>query len=55
MFHFLEGMFKKGANTVCNLIYHAIHKEFESNYFGKIFLYSDGAGGQNRNYVMVLF
>lgn len=54
MFHFIEGSLKKGANTVCNLLYHALRHELEKNYRPKVFLYSDAAGSQNRNYLMVL-
>lgn len=55
MIHFMEGSLKKGANTVCNLVYHVIKKEIELNYYDKIFLYSDAAGGQNRNYLSMQF
>lgn len=55
MFHILEGALKKGSNTVCNLVRYVIEKEFEQNHYQKIFLYSDAAGGQNRNYLLVLY
>lgn len=55
IFHFLEGTLKKGANAVCNFVKYVIEKEFQQKHYEKIFLYSDAAGGQNRNYLIVLF
>ena len=31
MFHFIEGTLNKGANTVCNLLYHALRFELQKN------------------------
>lgn len=45
MFHFMEGSFKKCANSVCNMLQLAIYKELQAEYFNKIFLYSDAAEG----------
>lgn len=55
MFHLMGGSLKNGANTVCNPVYHVIRKEFELDYYNQIFLYSDAAGGGNRNYEILLF
>lgn len=55
MFHFLEGSYKNGANSVCNMVEYAIRKEFEPDSFNKIYLYSDAAGGQNRNYTTLQY
>lgn len=55
MFYFLEGTFKKGSNSVCNMLRYAILKELQLEYYDKIFLYSDAAGGQNRNYLMLQY
>lgn len=55
MYPFLEGFTKKGANTVCSFIYHALKKEFNRNKHTKITLFSDAAGLQNRNYTVLTF
>lgn len=55
MFMFMEGYFKKGANTVCNFVSHSILNEFKSQSYNQIFIFSDACGGQNRNYCMVGF
>lgn len=55
MFHCLEGNMKKGANSVCNFVEYVIKKELEQNYYNKIYLYSDAAGSQNRNYLALRF
>ena len=55
MFHFIEVMLKKGANTVCNLVYHVIFEQLKSESYNEIYLCSNAAGGDNRNYLMVIF
>lgn len=55
MYFFVEGKIKKGSNTVCNLIWDAIKKEFTINYYNKIFLFSDNCGGQNKSYLLLSF
>lgn len=55
MFYCLEGHMKKGANAVCNFVEYTLEKELQLNYFNKIHLYSDAAGGQNRNYHSLQF
>ena len=55
MYFFLKGKYKKGANTVCNLLYDTIRGELEIDYFNKIYLFSDGCGGQNKNYLVMIF
>ena len=55
MFHFMEGTYKKGANSVCNMVSHAIKCELKLNCYDEIFSYSDAAGGQNRNYTTLQY
>lgn len=55
MYFFTEGNFKKGCNTVCNLIWDAIKKEFTIDYYDKIFLFSDNCPGQNKSYLLLSF
>lgn len=55
MYLFLKGSAKKGANTVCSFIYHAVKEQFDKNKHSKIVLFSDAAGGQNRNYTVLTF
>ena len=51
----LEGLAKKGANTVLNFVYNVIMKEFDPRIHKKIVLLSDGCGGQNKNYLFMQF
>lgn len=55
MFFFIEGKFKKGPTTVCNFLYEAIQRELVTNCYNKIYLLSDGCGGQNKNYTVFAF
>ena len=55
MYLFMEGILKKGANTVCNLLFHSIQNELKLNYYNKIYLFSDACGGQNKNYLILCF
>jgi len=56
MYLFLEGKFKKGANTVCNFLLDAIERELKLlARYNKIYLFSDGCGGQNKNYFILSF
>jgi hypothetical protein len=54
MFYFLEGEFKKGANTICSFL-HYILKELINNETRQIIIFSDAFGGQNRNYIVLNF
>ena len=51
----MDGSLKNGTNTVCNLVDYAIINELKLEYRDKICLYSDAAGGQNRNYLMLQY
>lgn len=55
MFPFMEGYVKKGGNTVYNMVLHSILEKYKLNCYNKIFLFSDACGGQNRNYLVMLF
>ena len=55
MYLFMEGNLKKGSNTVCNFLFDSIQKELKLNYYNKIYLLSDGCGGQNKNYLVLSF
>ena len=55
MYFFSEGELKKGANRVCNMPYDAITREFKINCYRKVYLFSDGCGGQNKNYLVPSF
>lgn len=55
MFPMLEGISKKGANTVCSFIHHAIIKEFDNSKYDSVTLFSDGCPGQNKNYTVFYF
>lgn len=54
MFYFLEGEFKKGANSVCSFLYF-VFKEVINSKTNQIIIFSDACGGQNRNYILVNF
>ena len=54
MFHFMEGMLIEGANTVYNLLYHALRFELQKKCCNRIFFYFDAARLQKINYLMVL-
>lgn len=51
----MDGSVKKGANTVANMLYHAIKRELNLDLPDKIFLFSDNCGGQNKNYMLLIF
>ena len=55
IYFFFEGKYKKGANTVCNVLNDTIRRELEIGYFNKIYLFSDGCGGQNEKYLVMNF
>ena len=55
IFLILEGLAKKGSNTVINFVYHAIIKQLEANKHNRIILLSDSCGGQNKNYLFLQF
>lgn len=55
MFYCLEGNMKKGGNAVCNFVEFVLEKELKDNYYNKVLLFSDAAGGQNRNYNTLQF
>ena len=55
MYFFLEGELKKGGNTVCNMLYDAIKREYGHDHYDKIYLFSDSCGGQNKNYLVLSF
>lgn len=55
MYPYLEGIAKKGANTVCSFLHHSIQREFDPLVNSKIILFSDAASGQNRNYTVLTF
>lgn len=55
MFLIPEGLYKKGANTVCNFVYHVIKNELDPEKYVKVNLFSDACGGQNRNFMVVRF
>ncbi|KAJ8882794.1 hypothetical protein PR048_014608 [Dryococelus australis] len=50
MYH--EGEGRKGANEVCSFVYYYIHT-FMSSKVTELFLFSDGATGQNKNHTFV--
>ena len=54
MFPYMEGFYKKGANTVCNLLLNIITEETKIDCVNRIVLFSDACGGQNRNYSMMI-
>lgn len=55
MFPFLEGYFKKGGNTVFSLLLYVIYKELSYDAYNKICLFSYACGGQNKNYMLIVF
>lgn len=55
MFPCIEGFYKKGSNLVCNYLLNAISEELKLDHYGKIYLFSDACGGQNRNYNVLTF
>lgn len=55
MFFYMEGVAKKGANSVCAFLKHAIDRCFDKQRHKKIVLLSDACGGQNRNYTVFSF
>ena len=55
VYFLLEGFAKKGSNSVINFVLDAILKEFDPQKHDKIFLFSDGCGGQNKNYLFLHF
>ncbi|KAJ8671107.1 hypothetical protein QAD02_002366 [Eretmocerus hayati] len=55
MYFFLEGMKKKGTNTVCNFLLDSISRELALNYYDKIYLFCDSCEGQNKNYLILFF
>lgn len=55
MFHFLQGMAKKGASTVCSFFGYVIQKEFRNERHKHIILLSGACGGQNRNCIQCFF
>jgi hypothetical protein len=54
MYYFLEGEFKKGSNSVCSFI-HDVLKQLMNPQIKNIIIFSDSAGGQNRNYTVLKF
>ena len=54
MFPYMEGYYKKGANTVCNLLLHVITEETKIDCVNRIVLFLDACGEQNRNYSMMI-
>ena len=54
MFPYMEGYYKKGADTVYNLLLHVITEETKIDCVNRILLFSDACGGQNRNYSMMI-
>ncbi len=58
MFNALEGQYKKGSNSVSSYLYFVINFiQYNCNIdsIKKICLFSDAAGGQNRNWTMIRF
>ena len=55
MYSILEGSTKKGANTVCSFLHHAIQQEFDNSHHKKIVLFSGACGGQNKNYTVFAY
>lgn len=55
MYPYLEGHAKKGANTICSFLQHAIDHEFDQSCYSKIILFSDAAGVQNLNYTVFTY
>ena len=56
MFYFLENDGRKDSNSVCSFLKDFIKKYLSENpNFKKIVLFSDSAGGQNKNLTMVKF
>ena len=55
IFFLLEGFSKKGSNSVINFVFYTILKEFDPKKHDKIYLFSDGCGGQNKNYLFLQF
>ena len=53
MYHFLEGLSKKGANSVCSFLLDVIQQEKKNA--KEVFLFSDACSGQNRNWTVVAF
>ncbi|GBN99006.1 hypothetical protein AVEN_24976-1 [Araneus ventricosus] len=51
----MEGVAKKGANTVCSFLYHVIKMNFDDEKHERIILFSDACSGQNRNYMVFHF
>lgn len=56
MYTFIESTTKKGANSVCSFLFDFLQKKAE-RYPGmkKLVLLSDGAGGQNKNAILLRF
>lgn len=52
MLNFLEGRAKKGASSVCSILWHIIQREFISQSTKETILFSDACGGQSRNYTV---
>ncbi|KAJ8674060.1 hypothetical protein QAD02_005322 [Eretmocerus hayati] len=55
MYFIMEGIVKKGGNTVCNFLLDSISRELALGYFNKIHMFSDSCGGQNKNYLVLFF
>lgn len=55
LYWFLECDGNKNSNSVVSLLYDFISKKFDYGITKKIYLFSDAAGGQNKNITMVKF
>lgn len=55
LYWFTENQAKKDPNSVCSFVYDFISRKSDINKAKKIYLFSDSAGGQNKNKIMFRF
>lgn len=53
-YHFIEGEFRKGSDSVASFIYDFLIK-IDLDFYEQIVIFSDACGGQNRNYLIMKF
>ena len=53
-YHFIEGEFRKGSDSVASFIYDFLMKT-DLDVYEQIVIFSDACGGQNRNYLIMKF
>ncbi len=54
MFYFLEGVFKRGPNSVFSFLFKVINENITKN-IKTIYIFSDSYGAQNKNYTVFKF